>query len=112
MTGVAAERTLFLLRDAVEAAISNPGLRQKFVEKTKGKPTKQTFDEIWKRLDPVHDELASGLRKEDVRAELSGTFDLIRKTRTRCRSSHRPPDFTRRGAQPAPAFPTVLFGGV
>lgn len=81
MTGVAAERTLFLLRDAVEAAISNPGLRQKFAEKTKGKPTKQTFEEIWKRLDPVHDALASGLKKEDVRAELSGTFDLIRKTR-------------------------------
>ena len=81
MTGVGAERALVLLRDAVEAAISNSGLRQKFVEKTKGKPIKQTFDEIWKRLDPVHDALASGLKKEDVRAELSGTFDLIRKTR-------------------------------
>ncbi len=81
MTGVGAERSLILLRDGVEAAISNHGLRQKFAEKTKGKPVKQTFDEIWKRLDPVHDELATGLKKEDVRAELSGTFDLIRKTR-------------------------------
>lgn len=81
VTGVGAERTLFVLRDAVEAAISTPGLRQKFAEKTKGKPTKQTFDEIWKKLDPVHDALATGLNKEDVRAELSVTFDLIRKTR-------------------------------
>jgi len=81
MTGVGAERSLLLLRDAVEVAISNSGSRTKFAEKTKGKPVKQTFDEIWKRLDPVHDALATSLHKEDVRAELSGTFDLIRKTR-------------------------------
>ena len=81
MTGVGAERSFLLLRDSVEAAISNSSSRTKFAEKTKGKPVKQTFDEIWKRLDPVHDALAISLHKEDVRAELSGTFDLIRKTR-------------------------------
>jgi hypothetical protein len=53
----------------------------RFAAKTKNKLIKQTFDEMWKRLDPVHDQLAGDLNKEDVRAELNGTFDLIRKTR-------------------------------
>lgn len=81
MTGVAAERTLLVLRDAMEAALPTQDAKSKFAAKTKNKLIKQAFDEMWKRLDPVHDQLASDLNKEDVRAELSGTFDLIRKTR-------------------------------
>jgi hypothetical protein len=81
MTGVATERTLLVLRDAIEAALPTQDVRNTFAGKTKNKLIKQAFDEMWKRLDPVHDRLAADLKKEDVRAELSGTFDLIRKTR-------------------------------
>jgi hypothetical protein len=81
MTGVATERALLILCAATEAAIQTQDARDRFAAKTKGKVIKQVFDEMWKRLDPVHDQLAADLNKEDLRAELSGTFDLIRKTR-------------------------------
>jgi hypothetical protein len=81
MTGVAAEKTLLVLRDAMETALPTHDAKDKFAAKTKTKLIKQAFDEMWKRLDPVHDQLAADLSKEDVRAELGGTFDLIRKTR-------------------------------
>jgi len=81
MTGVACERTLLLLRDSVQNAISSPQSQTRFATKTKGQLIKRVFDEIWKRLDPVHDKLANDLGKEDIRAELSTSFDLIRKTR-------------------------------
>lgn len=81
MTGVATERTLLQLRDGIEAALQTQDSKDKFAAKTRNKVIKQVFDEIWKRLDPVHDQLALDLNKEDIRAELSGTFDLIRKTR-------------------------------
>jgi hypothetical protein len=81
MTGVAAEKALLVLCAAMEAAFQTQDARDRFAAKIKGKVIKQVFDEMWKRLDPVHDQLAADLNKEDVRAELSGTFDLIRKTR-------------------------------
>ena len=81
MTGVATERTLLVLRDAIEAALPTQDAKNKFATRTKVKLIKQVFDEMWKQLDPVHDQLAADLDKEDVRSELSGTFDLIRKTR-------------------------------
>jgi hypothetical protein len=81
MTGVATERTLLVLRDAMEAALPTQDAKQKFAAKTKSKLIKQAFDEMWKRLDPIHDQLAADLKREDVRAELYGTFDLMRKTR-------------------------------
>jgi hypothetical protein len=39
-----------LLRDAVHAALS-AATKPTFEAKTKGKTAKQTFDEVWKRLD-------------------------------------------------------------
>jgi len=81
MTGVATEKTLLVLRTAMEAAFQTQDAKDRFAAKTKNKLIKQAFDEMWKRLDPVHDQLAADLNKEDLRAELSGTFDLIRKTR-------------------------------
>ena len=81
MTGVACERVLLLLRDTVETALPTQQRKLKFATSTKKKPIKQVSDEIWKRLDPVHDQLANNIAKEDLRAELSGIFDLIRKTR-------------------------------
>jgi hypothetical protein len=81
MTGVACKKTLLLLRDCVENAISTQQSKTTFASKTKGQLVRRVFDGVWKRLDPVHDKLAAGLGREDVRAELSGSFDLIRKTR-------------------------------
>lgn len=81
MTGVAAERTLLILRTAVEKALSSPARKQKFTTSTSDKPIKRVYDEIWKRIEPVQEQLAGNLGKEDVKAELSGIFDLIRKTR-------------------------------
>jgi hypothetical protein len=81
MTGVASEKTLLVLRSEVEAAMAASQRKQQFARDTKDRPIKRVYDEIWKRLDPVHEELAKALGKEDVRAELSGIFDLIRKTR-------------------------------
>lgn len=81
MTGVATEKTLLVLRVAMEAAFQTQDAKDRFAAKTKNKLIKQAFDEMWKRLDPVHAQLAADLNKEDLRAELSGTFDLIRKTR-------------------------------
>jgi hypothetical protein len=42
---------------------------------------KRVCDEIQKRLDPVMEQISAALNKEDITAELSGIFDLIRKTR-------------------------------
>lgn len=81
MTGVACERTLLLLRDSVGNALSTQQSKTSFASKTKNQQVRRVFDEIWKRLDPVHEKLAADLGKEDAKAELSGSFDLIRKTR-------------------------------
>jgi hypothetical protein len=81
MVGVATERALLILCAAIEAALQAQDARERFTAKIKGKVIKQVFEEMWKRLDPVHDQLAADLNKEDLGAELSGTFDLIRKTR-------------------------------
>ena len=81
MTGVAAERVLILVRDAVEAALPTPDRKKKFANATAGKPIKRVFEEIWQRLDASADALARGIGRDDVKTELSGIFDLIRKTR-------------------------------
>ena len=49
MTGVATERALLILRDAVEAALATQDAKVRFAAKTKNKLIKQTFDEMWKR---------------------------------------------------------------
>ena len=81
MTGVASEKTLFLLRDAVERALPTEHSKASFASKTTNRQVKPVFGEIWKRLDPVHEKLAADLGRQEVKAELLGTFDLIRKTR-------------------------------
>jgi hypothetical protein len=81
MTGVATEKILFSLRDAIEAALPTQDAKERFATKTANKLAKQVFDEIWKKLDPAHETIAHDLGKEDLRSELSWTFDIIRKTR-------------------------------
>lgn len=74
MLGVACERIVLILRDAVEAAISTPQRKEKF-------SVRRLFEQIQKRLDPCMAQISADLNKEDIKAELSGIFDLIRKTR-------------------------------
>ena len=81
MTGVASEKVLLLLREGVEAALPNEDLRKKFHSATKGVAISRVFVEIWKKLEPNQEALASHLSQEDVKVELSGIFGLIRKTR-------------------------------
>jgi len=71
MTGVASEKTLLVLRAEIEGALGATQRRQQFARDTKDRPIKRVYDEIWKRIDPVHEQLAKDLGKEDVRAELS-----------------------------------------
>jgi hypothetical protein len=81
MTGVASEKVLLLLRDGIELALPTPDRKKKFAADTKGISISRVFQEIWKRLEPNQEALAQDMGREDVKAELSGIFDLIRKTR-------------------------------
>jgi hypothetical protein len=81
MLGVSAETLLLSLRDSVHAALDTPAKQTKFSAETKGKPAKRTYDEIRKRLDPIMQTISHDLGKEDITAELTGIFDMIRKTR-------------------------------
>jgi hypothetical protein len=81
MLGVGAETLLLSLRDAVHAALDTPAKQAKFASDTKGRPAKRIYDEIRKRLDPIMQLISNDLGKEDITAELTGIFDMIRKTR-------------------------------
>jgi hypothetical protein len=72
---------LLLLRSAIEGAISTSERQEAFAANTKGRTIKRVYDEIWKRLDPNLETISSAVTREDISAELSGIFDLIRKTR-------------------------------
>ena len=81
MTGVAAERLVILLRDTVSKALPTGTRQQKFKADTSGRSINRVFQEIWRRLEPNQDVLAAYLDREDVKVEIFGIFDLIRKTR-------------------------------
>jgi hypothetical protein len=81
MVGVASERILFALRSAIESALDTQQKKDKFTADTVGRSVKRVYDEIQKRLDPLMEQITAALNKEDISAELSGIFDLIRKTR-------------------------------
>lgn len=81
MLGVSAETLLLSLREAVYTALDTPAKQAKFAADTKGRPAKRIYDEIRKRLDPIMQKISNDLGKEDITAELTGIFDMIRKTR-------------------------------
>ena len=81
MVGVASERILLNLRSVIESALDTKQKQDKFTADTAGKSVKRIYDEIQKRLDPIMEQITTALKKEDISAELSGIFDLIRKTR-------------------------------
>jgi hypothetical protein len=81
MVGVASESILLSLRSAIELALDTQQKKNKFTADTAGKSVKRIYGEIQKRLDPSMEQITAALNKEDISAELSGIFDLIRKTR-------------------------------
>jgi len=81
MVGVASEGILLDLRSTIESALDTKQKKEKFVADTVGKSVKRIYIEIQKRLDPIMEQITTALKKEDISAELSGIFDLIRKTR-------------------------------
>jgi hypothetical protein len=81
MVGVAAERALLLLRAAIESSLDTKKRQEDFASDTSARTIKRVYDEIWKRLDPHLELISAALKREDITAELSGIFDLIRKTR-------------------------------
>ncbi|MFZ0663663.1 MAG: DUF4145 domain-containing protein [Acidobacteriaceae bacterium] len=80
MTGVASEKVLLLLREEVGRALPSERAK-KFLSATNRKSTYHTYKEIWSRLEPRHQDLANHMKKDDIKVELAGIFDLIRKTR-------------------------------
>jgi hypothetical protein len=81
MVGVASENILIVLRNAIQSALDTQQKKTKFSADTTGKSVKRLFEEIQKRLAPVLEQICTALNKDDINAELSGVFDLIRKTR-------------------------------
>jgi len=80
MIGVAAEKTLLRLVDAVHFALDTPLRQQRFEEETKGKKAKKQHDELLKRLKSPLTPLASDLESV-VTQHIDGIFDVIRRSR-------------------------------
>ena len=80
MTGVASERILVTLRDAIHGAIREKDRQRKLMEATDGQAAKRIYEEISKRIDPVVEQLPPQLQ-DSIGTELDGIFQLIRRTR-------------------------------
>jgi hypothetical protein len=79
MVGVAAEQMMLVMRKAVYDALASPEKKKRFDNEAQGQ-VKRIYDAVWKRLDPVREQMPERLRKS-VGVELAGVFELVRKTR-------------------------------
>ncbi len=80
MIGVASERTLVMLRDAIRIAIKEADRRKKLMNATEGRPAKRIYEEVRKRIDPLREQLPPPLQ-DSIDIELDGIFQMIRRTR-------------------------------
>jgi hypothetical protein len=80
MTGVASERVLIILRDAVYAAIQQEDRKKIFLRDTESRLAKRIYEEIEKKLDPIREQLPTELQ-DSLGTELTGIFQLVRRTR-------------------------------
>jgi hypothetical protein len=80
MTGVASERILVLLRDAIHAAIQEVDRKKKIMDATENQTVKRIYEAVSKKIDPVRDQLPAGLQ-ESIGTELDGIFHEVRRTR-------------------------------
>jgi hypothetical protein len=80
MTGVASERILVVLRDAILGAINQDERRKKLLEATENQTAKRIYEEISKKIDPIREQLPPGLQ-ESIGSELEAIFQHVRRTR-------------------------------
>lgn len=80
MTGVASERILVVLRDAICKSIQEDGRRKQLIAATENRMVKRMYEEISKRIDPIHEQLPAQLQ-ESIGTELEGIFHEVRRTR-------------------------------
>jgi len=80
MTGVASERILIVLRDAIGLAIKENDRHKKLVEATENQTAKRIYKEISKKIDPIREQLPAGLQ-DSIGTELEGIFQEVRRTR-------------------------------
>ena len=70
---------MLVLRKSVHAALDSNEKKQRFDDDAQGS-IKRVYDSIWKKLDPVREQMPESLR-DSLQVELDGIFGLIRKTR-------------------------------
>ncbi|HEX3821010.1 MAG TPA: hypothetical protein VHW45_11780 [Candidatus Sulfotelmatobacter sp.] len=80
MTGVASERILILLRDAIYGAIAAEDGKKKFIEKTETQIAKRIYESVMSKIDPVRKQSPESLQ-DSIGTELDGIFNVIRRTR-------------------------------
>jgi hypothetical protein len=80
MVGVASERILVLLRDAIHSAILQEDRRKKLMEATENQTAKRIYETVESKIDPIMEQLPTDLR-ESIGTELEGIFHEIRRTR-------------------------------
>jgi hypothetical protein len=79
MTGVASERILIVLRDAIGLAIKENDRHKKLVEATENQTAKRIYEEISKKIGPIRKQLPAGLQ-DSIGTELEGIFQEVRRT--------------------------------
>jgi hypothetical protein len=80
MTGVASERVLIVLRDAIHSAIPGGDRKKKLMEATENQTAKRIYEAISDRIDPIREQLPEELQ-ESIGTQLDGIFQEIRRTR-------------------------------
>ncbi len=80
MMGVASEQILILLRDAIRNAIPEDNRKKKLMAATENQAARRIYEEVIKRVDPIHDQLPQSLQ-QSIGTELEGIFHLVRRTR-------------------------------
>jgi hypothetical protein len=80
MVGVASERILIVLRDAIRNAMPQEDRRASFTQATDNQSVKRIHEALGKRIDPLREQLPGALQ-ESIGTELDGIFDAIRRTR-------------------------------
>lgn len=79
MTGVAAEQLMLNLKGAIYNKLDSDEGKKRFENDSKDQ-IKRTYDAILKKLDPIREQMPGDL-SESIGVELSGVFELIRRTR-------------------------------
>jgi hypothetical protein len=80
MIGVASERVLILMRDAIHAAIAQQDGKKKFIEKTENQIAKRIYEAVKSKIDPVREQLPAPL-PDSIGTALDGIFAEVRQTR-------------------------------